>query len=383
MTTTGITPAVKPISVALPKIKIDCFSGDLSSFDQFWNLFVNCVDNNPSIADCAKFSYLLSYLRGEPAELLSGLHVDSTNYSTAKDLLLKRYGDKRRLSQQYIDSFLTLPCCDGSCSSLRTFHTKLVTATRNLANNGIDIDDFSLMLSSKILSKLPEMLRIKIVESFPDDKWLVSQIITSLDKHVNIVEACNFDFDENKSNTLNSLATHSNDNRNFKPFHCVFCDGTNHKSANCRKHPDYDARIDLLKQKHLCLLCLKTGHMKKDCRSGIVCNICKMKHHDTLCSNICGFSKRKQAYNNSSVSKNHLENLTNNSYTSSDQSKNVQKSQSSTIGTNIVNAEGYTVVSQQFSINCKHSQSDKNSLTNVMLDTGSQLTFIHEKLRKI
>ena len=202
VTTTGITPAVKPISVALPKIKIDCFSGDLSSFDQFWNLFVNCVDNNPSIVDCAKFSYLLSYLRGEPAELLSGLHVDSTNYSTAKDLLLKRYVDKRRLSQQYIDSFLTLPCCDGSTCSLRTFHTKLVTATRNLANNGIDIDDFSLMLSSKILEKLPDMLRIKIVESFPDDKWLVSQIITSLDKHVNIVEACNFDSSfENKSNT--------------------------------------------------------------------------------------------------------------------------------------------------------------------------------------
>ena len=96
-----------------------------------------------------------------------------------------------------------------------------------------------------------------------------------------------------------------------------------------------------------------------------------MKHHESLCSNICGFSKRKQACNNSSVPKNHLENRTNNSYTSSDQSKNVPKSQSSTTGTNIVNAEGYTVVSQQFSINCKHSQSDKNVITNVMLDTGS------------
>ena len=105
VTTTGITPAVKPITVALPKIKIDCFSGDLSSFDQFWNLFVNCVDNNPSIADCAKFSYLLSYLRGEPAELLSGLHIDSTNYSTAKDLLLKRYADKRRLSHSILICF--------------------------------------------------------------------------------------------------------------------------------------------------------------------------------------------------------------------------------------------------------------------------------------
>ena len=85
--------------------------------------------------------------------------------------------------------------------------------------------------------------------------------------------------------------------------HCVFCDGTNHKSANCRKHPDYDTRIDLLKQKHLCLLCLKAGHMKKDCRSRIICNSCKMKHHESLCSNICGFSKRKQACNNSSVPK--------------------------------------------------------------------------------
>ena len=60
-----------------------------------------------------------------------------------------------------------------------------------------------------------------------------------------------------------------------------------------------------------------------------------------------------------------------------------KRPQASTTGTNIVNAEGYTVVSQQFSINCKHSQSDKNVITNVMLDTGSQLTFIHENLRKI
>ena len=43
--------------------------------------------------------------------------------------------------------------------------------------------------------------------------------------------------------------------------------------------------------------------------------------------------------------------------------------------------DGYTVVSQQFAINCRHSENDEKILTNVMLDTGSQLTFIHENLR--
>ena len=117
-------PKTSKCSVSLPKIHIDSFSGDISKFDRFWNLFANCIDNNPDISDCAKFGYLLSYLRGEPADMLSGLHIDSGNYATAKALLTKRYGDKRKLLQQYVDSFLNLPVCDGSALSLRNFHTK-------------------------------------------------------------------------------------------------------------------------------------------------------------------------------------------------------------------------------------------------------------------
>ena len=81
-----------------------------------------------------------------------------------------------------------------------------------------------------------------------------------------------------------------------------------------------------------------------------------------------------------------LENRTTNSYTSSDSNKPkpVQKTQSKVqLVLILCLLKGYTVVSQQFSINCKHSQSDKNVITNVMLNTGSQLTFIHENLQKI
>ena len=171
---------------------------------------------------------------GAPAELLSGLHVDSANYSVANDLLIKRYRDKRKLLQKYIDSFLELPQCDNSVTSLRSFYTTLVLSSRNLLNKGVNIDDYSLMLASKIIGKLPESLRIKIIESFSDVDWQISQIIAALDKHLTVVEACVSESTMNKNNvTINSLATNASQLNNKyvdKVMCCAFCDGTNHKS---------------------------------------------------------------------------------------------------------------------------------------------------------
>ena len=118
----------------------------------------------------------------------------------------------------------------------------------------------------------------------------------------------------------------------------------------CRQYSDYDSRINILKQKNLCLLCLKSGHFKGDCKSLLTCSNCKLKHHESLCSNVCGFSRNKQTHNNEKLPKNYYENRNNRANIHSEQTKSNDKKESNSAGTNIVTADGYTVVSQQFAV---------------------------------
>ena len=52
------------ISMKLPKLTIQSFSGDILSWKGFWDQFSTAIDSNEDLSDIAKFNYLKSYLSG-------------------------------------------------------------------------------------------------------------------------------------------------------------------------------------------------------------------------------------------------------------------------------------------------------------------------------
>nr|XP_050033481.1 uncharacterized protein LOC126530077 [Dermacentor andersoni] len=65
----SIPPAAfQPLSATtkLPKLEIAKFSGDLRSWQKFWNQFESTIHKNSTLPAIAKFQYLTSYLMEKP-----------------------------------------------------------------------------------------------------------------------------------------------------------------------------------------------------------------------------------------------------------------------------------------------------------------------------
>ena len=73
---------------------------------------------------------------------------------------------------------------------------------------------------------------------------------------------------------------------------CVYCLGQ-HTSSKCTKITSVKARRVLLRKFARCFVCLKKGHVSKNCDSKYKCNKCSSRHHILICDNL----KKKTALN--------------------------------------------------------------------------------------
>ncbi len=72
-------------------------------------------------------------------------------------------------------------------------------------------------------------------------------------------------------------------NEEWKRRPCVYCESDQHKSINCDKVTTTEERKKKLSIKQLCFNCTGAKHKAADCRSKIVCQVCKKKHHTSIC----------------------------------------------------------------------------------------------------
>ena len=79
---------------------------------------------------------------------------------------------------------------------------------------------------------------------------------------------------------------------------CVYCLGQ-HASSKCTKITSVKAKRDLLRKFTRCFVCLKKGHVSKNCDSKYKCNKCSSRHHIS----ICGIFEEKTAVNGSTNKK--------------------------------------------------------------------------------
>ena len=88
----------------LPKLELPTFKGDSLKWQGFWDQFEVTINNNETLNDIDRFSYLRRYLSGQALATISGLSLSKNNYTQAINLLKERYGNPQVLITAHMES---------------------------------------------------------------------------------------------------------------------------------------------------------------------------------------------------------------------------------------------------------------------------------------
>ena len=238
---------------------------------------------------------------------------------------------------------------------------------RALRSLGINYEHFGPLLVPIILEKLPNTIKLQISRKLGKENWNIEQFLLAINQEITVRENSEFlkqnSFDskeESKKFTTSSLHAQAILKK------CVFCKSEDHYSDQCRIVTDIDTRREILKKGNICFKCLKPGHIKKNCRTKIKCVPCKAEgnHHTALC-----------------YSKNYSQHTSPNIANSDQNSSNITPPANEQTATCLVKSDT-TIVLQTASACVMNKPKDQFCVINVLFDTGSQQTFISNRLVK-
>ena len=135
-------------------------------------------------------NYLLSYLTEEALKTIQGLKLSEPNYSTAIEILQKRYGDKQVLISSHMNKLLNLSNSGklNDLKYLRQLYNNIDTQVRSLTNLDMDPDSYGPMMIPIVMPKLPENLKLNITRQFGQDLWDIKLILKCFKKKLAVLE---------------------------------------------------------------------------------------------------------------------------------------------------------------------------------------------------
>ena len=124
-------PPTSPVSSSLsfpklPKLELPKFTGKVTEWSAFWDLYNNAIHSNANMSKVKKFNYLFSLLEGNAARSVKGLTLTSVNYDAAIEILQERFGKPQQIIAAHMDQILQIPACtDGRTVQLRFVFDKI------------------------------------------------------------------------------------------------------------------------------------------------------------------------------------------------------------------------------------------------------------------
>ena len=292
-------------NVKLPKLSLTLFNGNPTEWLTFWDSFKSTVHEHPQLSKVDKLKYLQKSLTEDAAHTIAGLQITNENYDEAIDLLEKRFGNKQIIISRHIESLMVLPkiVSNEDLRGLRALYDRIEAATRSLKSVGVPSSNYSAILSPIIMSKFPQELRLLISRKL-EDEWSVTKLLESLGEELTLREKCalasiasrqtsreprgnikvnNFTGIRGQPSTTSTLIaeTASYQGNGHIP-NCLFC-GNKHFSASCTAITDPNMRKKIIREKKRCFICLRGGHMSRNCTASTKCYKCQGRHHSSIC----------------------------------------------------------------------------------------------------
>ena len=286
------------VGFKLPQIQIAKFDGSYFRWLEFRDTFSSLVHDSEHIKPIHKFHYLVSYLEGDAARVISNLEISETNYKDAWRLLCDRYDNKRLLIDHHINSLFNIDKMNRQCEkSLRFLVDHITKNLRALSGLGQPTDKWDVLIIYMVSSKLDNQTIMKWEEyrNTLQNVPTLEQFNKFLIDRADVLEALNRNKPETKpSHVQSSSAGHSKPNKsNIKTFTsvtqdspktrlCVVCN-EDHRIYDCPtfKSKSIKDRIAEVAKLKLCSNCLRLGHYASTCRLG-PCRECKRRHNSLL-----------------------------------------------------------------------------------------------------
>ena len=295
---------------SLPAPDLKPFNGDPLDYLTFIRNFEYVVESKTE-DPARKLELLLKYTKGEAHELIQECpHIQPSEraFQTAKYMLQKDYGQQSSIINAYMQKAKVWEQIrNGDGQGLRKYAIFLNNCSYVRAAGDIGEMDGSGFLRI-LASKLPMYFQQKwisrvgftrdITNRNPTLKDLVHFVTqTAGNKNDPMVEGLGYQkspsYQSDKQLRPKSTAkaygtTTSQQSTGHKPKYqssCAFCGfNTKHVIDDCRKFGalSLEERSEQCRRKGLCYRCLKSRHMKKECRSQIKCDLCNKLHHTLM-----------------------------------------------------------------------------------------------------
>ena len=287
------TPTIK---AKLPKLTLRKFSGDPKSWQPFWDSFEAAVHNNDSVSKIDKSNYLKSLVEGNAASAIDGFALTADNYESAVKVLKDRFADPQIIISSHMEELLNLPAISDihKVSKIRQLYDSIETHIRSLRNLGIDYNSYGSLLVPLIVSKLPEEMRLIVARNLGKNEWNIDKLLCKFKLELEARERCNTIPECSSPKSFESKSTRyrgrqpnssstlvSGKGPSLVPY-CSYC-SKQHASASCSIVTDITARRAILRRKGNCFLCLRSGHIIKQCESQYKCQKCGGHHHISIC----------------------------------------------------------------------------------------------------
>ena len=271
----------------LPQMSLPSFSGEITEWYSFIELFDSLIHANGNISNVNKFFYLKASLKGDALNIIESLNTTDANYNEARQLLKDRYENKKSIIQTHLKYLFEMPDVRVRCiSSLRNLidcTNKHLAALRGI---GERVDDWDPMLVYLLSSKLDQDTRRQVELHFVgQDMPTLRRLIAFLNQRCNALEQ----IEPVKSKTLKSFGSVVDNSKvgeqstkHSGKTGCLLCKG-DHFLYGCSKFLGMTpiGRYENAKKLNICINCLKPGHHARDCKARC-CTKCDKKHHSLL-----------------------------------------------------------------------------------------------------
>ncbi|XP_058448777.1 uncharacterized protein LOC131428752 [Malaya genurostris] len=321
--TRSTTPAPpKPLSIRLPEINLPKFSGKLEDWCVFRDSFESALGSRSDISSVEKMHYLKGLVQGEAARILDPIKVSEQGYKDAWRTLRLRFENKRLLIKCHIKTLFDSPAMRReSAEELLALIDRFEQQISVLKSLGEPADRWSSILVYQMSIRLdPCTLRewenycskldadnlggtaITSDNIEPDGSTSMPSYVTMaiyLQNYARVLQAVSPSMSNVSSRNKPSLTTkaiafpvtsgqpaeptNASSTNVAKPKACDMC-GDSHYLYSCPEFRKINLRqrTDLVRQKNLCMNCLRSNsHYARNC-SGSRCRTCSKKHHTLL-----------------------------------------------------------------------------------------------------
>lgn len=279
-------------NIALPKIELPKFDGDVVQWCSFRDMFLSLVHNNQNISDIERFHFFKSCLSGPALAVIKSIPLTADNYSIAWNALQKSFENNRLLATAHIDRLFAFSALKmESTSSLAAFVNTFRENVAAIKALGIkDISGFLLFyIGARVLdvetrrlyeASIPqsEIPTLDSLLDFVSQRCKILENIGTTDKTEMSVKTTG---KKNKGATYGksslTVTSQSNDSK------CVHCEHEHplYRCFSFKKKP-VTARRKFVSNNGVCFICLRQGHQAKSCTSMFKCRSCDGKHNTLL-----------------------------------------------------------------------------------------------------